>query len=137
MTDVLTKGAALADRLRSLKVKTTQEMDALARHLDDTEKTTQAVFDRAHGFVKQAHAEVDDINEAVREISNALPTDAASKSPLAFTVADPSSFFNSADPRRDSLLVAGRDFLPAPGADKLPLGVPANIAAVLALKQGE
>jgi len=70
----MSKLSAVADRIKQTKKRLDDEADKLMNKLDGLDVKAPAAFDRGHAFLTQQHAEVDAIDDTLRQLSN-LPLD--------------------------------------------------------------
>lgn len=135
MTDIATKGRALADRMRDMHGAVSKGLDELAVRIDDTEKAIPIAFDRAHDFIDAQQASVTEIDDVLKALSN-LPLEG---------VAGVGKDLSTSQAQQPATQPAPPPWLypnttpatmaPVPGSENLPSGIPANIAA--ALNKGE
>lgn len=133
----------LADRIKATKARLDRRADELASRLDVMDSVAPTVFGRAHSFMDSQEADVQSLDDGLRELSN-LPLDVAPASPANSTTLAPA--VPVVEPAAPAPFVppitTWTETAPAmEGAkwadDELPSGVPANVAAALSANKGE
>lgn len=76
------KLSAIAERIRDTKTRLESEADKLGAKLDMIDKAAPVAFQRGHAFIAAQHAEVNEIEDTLRQLSN-LPLDELPASPGA------------------------------------------------------
>lgn len=125
MADIQTKGKLLADRIRAMHEEVSEEMDQLAERVEATHKAIPVAFNQAHAFIDHQQAEVQAIDDVLRSLSNLPLPGGDVGAGLSGSTVSPST------PQRDTV-----ELKPAPDAENLPSGIPANIAAAINLNKG-
>lgn len=80
------KLSAIAERIRDTKTRLESEADKLGAKLDMIDQAAPVAFQRGHAFIAAQHAEVNEIESTLRQLSN-LPLDDAPTSPGGSPVA--------------------------------------------------
>lgn len=142
MTDIATKGRALADRMRDMHGAVSKGLDELAVRIDDTEKAIPIAFDRAHNFIDAQQESVTEIDDVLKALSN-LPLEGVAGVGTVLSTsqaqqAQPPAATPQAQPATQPqaailgvLSTTPATMAPVPGSENLPSGIPANIAAAL------
>lgn len=135
MTDIATKGRALADRMRDMHGAVSKGLDELAVRIDDTEKAIPIAFDRAHNFIDAQQESVTEIDDVLKALSN-LPLEGVVGAGTVLSTsqaqqAQPPAATPQAQPAPAVLSTTPATMAPVPGSENLPSGIPANIAAAL------
>lgn len=82
------KLSAIADRIKDTKARLEAEADKLGAKLDVIDKEAPKAFARGHAFIDAQAAEVAEIEDTLRQLSN-LPLDESTSSPAALPAAAP------------------------------------------------
>lgn len=66
----MSKLAALADRLKQTKKTLDDRADELGARLDEMDKIAPSTFDHAHSFLDAQEADVQSLEDGLRQLSN-------------------------------------------------------------------
>lgn len=106
------KLSSLAERIRDTKASLEAQADQLAVKLDGIDAAAPTAFARGHAFVDAQAAEVGEIEDTLRQLSN-LPLDASTASPGGLPRA---ANIPAASPAEPAPAVADKTTFPATGA---------------------